>query len=257
MRHHHFYPIYQIPDCDAVVFAGDMSEGMDTVSKLKLHYPNKPTFWVPGNHEFYNLNLQNLRDCYRHCDADSNLYCLDNVARVLDVHDRKVQIVGATLWTNYKVHPEQAPLAEMYAIRGINDYRKIKTFVEDSNNGNAVIERMLSPVDCVKMFETSVNFIDRVLSEHFNGPRVVVTHHLPSAESLDTRYYNSGLDPAFASDLNWLIEKHHPDIWVHGHTHLSCDYVVGRTRVICNPRGYDWGHGPENPNWNPNLVVEI
>jgi len=89
MRHHHFYPIYQIPDCNAVVFAGDMSEGMDTVSELKLHYLNKPTFWV------------------------------------------------------------------------------------------------------------------------------------------------------------------------NSHTNFSRDYVVSHTRVIRNPQGYDWGHGPENPNWNPNLVVEI
>jgi Icc-related predicted phosphoesterase len=249
MRHHHSRPMYRMPQCDAVVFAGDMSEGMDSVSKLKLHYPNTPTFWVPGNHEFYKHNLQNLRTDFQ----TSSMNCLDDASYVLRKHGRQVRVLGATLWTDYKVHPQQAPLAEMYALRGMNDHREIS--YTGGLSGNT--ERMLHPMDCVKMFEASVKFIDLTLSESFDGPRVVVTHHLPSAESLDPRYYNSGLDPAFASDLNWLIEKHQPDIWVHGHTHHSRDYHIGKTRVICNPRGYDWGHGAENPNWDSNFTVEI
>jgi len=27
-------------------------------------------------------------------------------------------------------------------------------------------------------------------------------------------------------------------LWVHGHTHDPYDYVIGETRVVCNPRGY-------------------
>jgi predicted phosphodiesterase len=27
-------------------------------------------------------------------------------------------------------------------------------------------------------------------------------------------------------------------VWIHGHTHTPCQYVVGDTRVICNPIGY-------------------
>jgi len=32
----------------------------------------------------------------------------------------------------------------------------------------------------------------------------------------------------------------HPQIklWIHGHTHESFDYMVGDTRIVCNPRGY-------------------
>ena len=26
--------------------------------------------------------------------------------------------------------------------------------------------------------------------------------------------------------------------WIHGHTHDACDYMIGDTRVLCNPRGY-------------------
>ncbi len=44
------------------------------------------------------------------------------------------------------------------------------------------------------------------------------------------------------------------ELWVHGHTHYSFDYMVGNCRVICNPRGYS---NIDNPDFNPNLVVEI
>jgi hypothetical protein len=27
-------------------------------------------------------------------------------------------------------------------------------------------------------------------------------------------------------------------MWTHGHTHHEFDYMVGSTRVVCNPRGY-------------------
>ena len=32
----------------------------------------------------------------------------------------------------------------------------------------------------------------------------------------------------------------HPQIklWTHGHTHEDFDYMVGETRIVCNPRGY-------------------
>ena len=32
----------------------------------------------------------------------------------------------------------------------------------------------------------------------------------------------------------------HPQIklWTHGHTHERYDYMIGETRIVCNPRGY-------------------
>jgi predicted NBD/HSP70 family sugar kinase len=31
--------------------------------------------------------------------------------------------------------------------------------------------------------------------------------------------------------------------WVHGHTHSTHDYMIGNTRVLCNPRGYPREYG--------------
>jgi hypothetical protein len=68
------------------------------------------------------------------------------------------------------------------------------------------------------------------------------------------------LAPAFCSDLSELVEGSGAALWVHGHTHASCDYVAGQTRVVCNPKGYGpvkTGGEYENPEFDAGLIVEI
>lgn len=36
-----------------------------------------------------------------------------------------------------------------------------------------------------------------------------------------------------------LIEKYQPTLWIHGHTHEKADYMIGNTRIVSNPRGYN------------------
>lgn len=82
---------------------------------------------------------------------------------------------------------------------------------------------------------------------------VVVTHHLPHAYSIPARFQGDLLNAAYASDLSGVIESGRPALWVHGHTHDSCDYTVGDTRVVCNPRGYE----DENVRFDPVLTVQV
>ena len=51
------------------------------------------------------------------------------------------------------------------------------------------------------------------------------------------------MNGGYSSDLDSFIINH-PQIklWTHGHTHDVFDYVIGETRIVCNPRGY---HGYE------------
>jgi predicted phosphodiesterase len=46
-------------------------------------------------------------------------------------------------------------------------------------------------------------------------------------------------------------------LWVHGHTHNSCDYHIKRTRVLANPRGYVKDGKAENSEFDPGLTVEV
>jgi hypothetical protein len=92
------------------------------------------------------------------------------------------------------------------------------------------------------------------LDEPFDGRTVVVTHHLPHRRSIHPMFQGNPLNPAFASHMPELVRSP-VDLWIHGHTHCSADYVTDGTQVLCNPRGY----GPHdlNPKFEPSFVVEV
>lgn len=101
-------------------------------------------------------------------------------------------------------------------------------------------------------------FIENALQAGGPTRRVVVTHHLPSAKSLDPRYAGEG-DACYASDLEEIIGRLKPAAWIHGHTHKPSDYLIGKTRIACMPKGY----GPEddrpleNEDFRTDFVIEI
>ena len=83
---------------------------------------------------------------------------------------------------------------------------------------------------------------------------MVITHHSPTPRSIAPRFRGSVLNPAFASDLEPLITRYQPALWIHGHMHNSVDVALGATRVLANPGGYD---AAENPRYDPVLCVEV
>jgi len=36
----------------------------------------------------------------------------------------------------------------------------------------------------------------------------------------------------------FILDRPGIKLWTHGHTHEDFDYMLGSTRVVCNPRGY-------------------
>ena len=71
------------------------------------------------------------------------------------------------------------------------------------------------------------------------------------------RFAGSPLNVNFVSDATWLLGGERTALWIHGHTHDSFDYDVQGTRVLCNPRGYAKDGVPENPLFDPGLIVDI
>jgi Icc-related predicted phosphoesterase len=115
--------------------------------------------------------------------------------------------------------------------------------------------RHFTPEDSILMYQHSGCWFDSRLAEPFEGMTVVITHHAPSARSVHPRYSGNPLTPAFASDLENLMDGRRAALWVHGHVHDPFDYERLGTRVVCNLRGYV----PQSlvPGFRPELVVEL
>ena len=246
-----------MPSADVAVVAGDLCEGAeDAITFLARTITlTMPVVYTLGNHEFYGEYLEEARRTARAWAArTSNLYLLDDDEVIIN----GVRFVGSTLWTNYALysHGERARQPASMAIAGrlLADHSQI--LMEPVQTG--FIARNFSPRDALTLHEQSVAFLDQALARTHLGSTVVVTHHAPHPQSVSKRFENHPLTPAFVSDLSSLIDRHQPDVWIHGHTHQPFDYLVEplggtATRVICNPRGYL----NENPSFNSRLVVEV
>jgi Icc-related predicted phosphoesterase len=132
--------------------------------------------------------------------------------------------------------------------------RRAKRLIEDFaaiQNGR----RRFTPEYSVELHEVSKAWLVGELKSEFNGPTVIVTHHLPASTSVAKRYANDSLNPAFVSRLEDVIEKYRPELWVHGHTHVPCDYELFDTRIVCNPGGYPGEN--RRSGFRGDLVVSI
>ena len=231
-----------IPDADVCVMAGDLCRGIaDGVTWLAEHIAHAmPCVYVAGNHEFYRGSIrEGLADGRAAAARFDNVHFLENDF----VISNGVRFLGATLWTDFRIegHPQ---LARMHARERMNDYRAIACQKKPW-------QRFL-PETAARMHEESRLFIDTALKAD-DITTVIVTHHLPHPKSIPLRFHGDLLNAAYASDLSDVIERGKPALWAHGHTHDSCDYMIGSTRVISNPKGYD----DENSAFDPGMVIQI
>ena len=70
----------------------------------------------------------------------------------------------------------------------------------------------------------------------------------------DASHAEPVLNPAFASNLERIIARYQPALWIHGHMHNGVDVTLGQTRVLANPAGYN---SAENPDYDPALCIEL
>jgi Icc-related predicted phosphoesterase len=215
----------------------------DFLKRCSFQFPH--VVYVAGNHEFYNgkfyKGIQYLRD---ECAKHPNVYFLENATKIID----DVVFVGATLWTDMN---RGDPLT-LHAVRDMmNDFRIIR----NDEKGYTP----LKPADVALRHRGTLQYFRLMLSEHKDKRCVVVGHHAPSRLSTHEQYKNEYLmNGAYSSDLSEFIMDHpQVKLWTHGHTHHPFDYVIGETRVVCNPRGYESDGYSENSGWNPDIVIEV
>jgi len=228
-----------VTDADVIVLAGDVGVGMGGLRWVEDQFPDRPVIYVPGNHEFYHHDIA-LMDEMK-AQAPDKIHVLNDDQVVID----GVRYLGSVLWTDFALFGEADKFFAMQQAR-----QQMTDFSIIQND-----DQSFTPEDAIKLHTASRDWLTAMLNEPFDGKTVVVTHHAPSSRSVHPRYARSLLTPAFASNLENLMDEDRVALWVHGHMHESFDYEIYGTRVICNPRGY--APMALNPEFNPELVVEI
>jgi predicted phosphodiesterase len=232
-------------DADVVILAGDIARPREAIEWAGGFA--KPVLYVPGNHEFYGGSIPGtIRQLREHARA-SNVHVLDDDAVTIG----GVRFLGTTLWSDFRLFGagEARDVAIEAALRFVRDFTRIRI---DDRSATA-----FTPAESAALFARHARWLESRLVEPFDGPTVVITHHAPSRQSTHSRFADSPLNVCFVSDAEELVGTSGAALWIHGHTHDSFDYVVGATRVVCNPRGYAKNGVNENVHFDPRLVLEV
>jgi len=196
----------------------------DFLKRCSFEFPH--VVYVAGNHEFYHgrwkASLDHLRE---ECDKFPNVYFLERDVKVIN----EVSFIGATLWTDCN---KGDPLTLHALTDMMNDYRVIR------NDEHGFTK--LRPAHSMYRHQQTLAYLKAILPDMRDKKVVFVGHHGPSSMSTHPRYVNETLmNGGYRSELSEMILDN-PQIvlWTHGHMHDPFDYMIGTTRVVCNPRGY-------------------
>jgi Icc-related predicted phosphoesterase len=198
-------------DVDICVCAGDLSSRIDILEKNICELSNKyPTFiYVTGNHSYYHASsFEEIHFMLRGLESKLGNFVWLNNQRI---KVGRLNFIGATLWF-------PRTLAAQTNKKGFNDFNYV-------------------PGCDPLVFEQNENTV-RFFEQEMQSGDIVVTHHAPSYKSISPAFVGSIYNCYFVNDLEAMIKNKKPLIWMHGHMHSNCDYMLGSTRVCCNPHGY-------------------
>jgi predicted phosphohydrolase len=196
--------------------------------------------YIPGNHEYYKGYIDTIDDTIRETLAPlTNVHFLNNNSWEKD----GVTFLGSTLWTDSN---HNNPITEQYLMGAMNDFRIIN-WKKDGYGGR------FRPSDAAAFHRKTLKFFDEASAGLDNV--VIMSHHAPSFKSVHSRYHNdTQINYGYYSDLEqFILNRPQIKLWTHGHMHDCFDYMIGDTRVVCNPRGYN----DENKYFKMNNILEV
>lgn len=196
--------------------------------------------YVMGNHEHYHGDYNDTVTILRNrLGYLVNLHILDKQMVQLG----GVSFIGGTLWTDMN---KEDPITLRAMSDMMNDFRCVENggksmrYFNDSDGVTRGRKARFTPDDAVVDHKAMLEYIRLIIEGKFDQNFVVVGHHSPSKLSTKPQYEDEVImNGGYSSDLSEFILDH-PQIklWTHGHTHHKFDYMIGSTRIVCNPRGY-------------------
>ena len=247
---------------DAVLVAGDISSHDDFVPALVriAEATALPVVAIYGNHDFWGSSLEQVRRAHAGQLASLRLQRPDVDIRLIDrdvTEIAGVRIIGATLWTDYRFGNAPQDLNFFYATRGMKEFDRIK-----GNPTRPTLEEFsrtdrLTPQDLLREHEMDLAHIVATTELPHDGPTLVMTHHVPHPQAMNSRYAMHSLNASFVSDLSEVIAELPISAWLYGHVHDGRNIeVAGRdadVRLITNPRGYEH----ETTAFDPLFLIEL
>jgi predicted phosphodiesterase len=205
--------------------------------------------YVAGNHEHYHGDFANtITNLKKKLAHYTNLHILDR--EVFDLGD--VRFIGSTLWTDMNkedpitLHAMKNMMNDFRCVQNSNREVHFKAFDITPEGRQIPTFRTrpatFCPEDAVEEHKKCLGYIKTVYEDTPPWKSIVVVgHHTPSHTSCHPRYKDDQvMNGGYHSDLSeFILDRPGIKLWTHGHTHENFDYMIGSTRVVCNPRGYD------------------
>ena len=258
--HPHYQP-QPAPDAELLVLAGDIGSyqqgsllagddfGLERFSPQR-GWP-VPVLYVPGNHEYDNLDFDATHARLRETCGRLGITWLEREVLRLGA----TRFVGTTLWADF----DALVSAEDQAASG--PARLLKKREKAFRAANYYLQktgttRHGEPMLAEAWREQALvcqQWLRQALAEPFDGCTVVITHFAPSLRSADPRY---GLTPGtagFCNSLDDLLPL--AQLWLHGHLHCQQDYVADGCRIVANTLGY--AAKGEQDAFREQLVLEV
>lgn len=233
-------------DCDVVIVPGDISRGHRSLAHLHAMFPDKIVIFTPGNHEYYEQGkpiTQTNHEILEYAKTLGHIYVLMDDVLDITIKGQSCRFVGGTLWSDFKDYDKNTmDVAQLY----MNDY---KTITGPSGN-------LLLPSDTKTMNRFTKSFFQKTLTEtRFNGPVIVLSHHMPSNRCVHPRFQNHPLTDCFVSQCDPLFP--YVTAWCFGHTHDTHIHQLDGCLLVCNPKGNDYDGHHENEDFNPRFMISL
>ena len=210
-----------LPEGDVLLLAGDIVPFavMDKYSDFFTYISDtfKTTYWIPGNHEYYNSEISARTGSFNEKIRD-NLFLVNNVS----VIHEQVKLIFSTLWTSI------SPGNQFEVKQSLSDFHAIK-----------YNRRGLTTDHYNFLHEQCLSFLFEEISKEGAEKKVIVTHHIPTFMNYPEKYKGDRLNEAFAVEMHDDILKSKPDFWIFGHHHNNThDFQIGSTTLTTNQLGY-------------------
>lgn len=207
------------PSAPLLALCGDIGNPWRRAYKVFLDWCSahfESVFLVAGNHEYHSNHSIAETDAQIEtiCKEFSNVFFLQKKA----VQTPYGTVLGCTLWSNILAKEREA------VERRIADFVRIP---------NCTVEYVR------KRHRDHASWLEAQLqhSAAHLEPTFVLTHHLPSYFLLDSTYSETGINSAFATDLEHLATPQ-LEAWFCGHTHRAVHACVKGAHFVVNPFGY-------------------